>query len=76
MKLGYQLQKPGPRTNRKVDRNKLIAIVQVHPDLMLKEIAAQLGVKINTITGALIKPGITRKKHYATPRLSHQIIKR
>ena len=63
--VDYQPQKPGPRTNRKFDREKLIAIVQAQPDLMLKEIAAQLGVKVNTVSRTLINLGITRKKNAA-----------
>lgn len=63
--VDYQPQKPGPRTNRKFDREKLIAIVQAQPDLMLKEIAAQLGVKVNTVSRTLINLGFTRKKNTA-----------
>lgn len=63
--VNYQAQKPGPRTNRKFDRNQLLVIVQEQPDLMLKEIAAMLGVKKNAISRTLIKLGITRKKNTA-----------
>ncbi len=61
----HQAQKPGPRSNRKFDRNQLILIVQEQPDLMLKEIAAMLGVKKNAISRTLIKLGISRKKNTA-----------
>ena len=60
----HQAQKPGPRTNRKFDRDRLLIIVQEQPDLMLKEIAAMLGVK-NAISRTLIKLGISRKKNTA-----------
>jgi putative transposase len=61
----HQRGKPGPRGSRKFDRNELAKMVQKQPDLLLKEMAARLGVSINTVHHALKCMGISRKKNTA-----------
>jgi putative transposase len=62
----YQRGKPGPRTSHKFKREELARLVARQPDALLKELAAQLGVKsINTVSHALIQMGISRKKNAA-----------
>jgi putative transposase len=62
----YQRGKPGPRTSHKFKREELARLVAKQPDALLKELAAQLGVRsINTVSHALIKMGISRKKNAA-----------
>jgi transposase len=61
----YVRVKPGPRGSRKFDREALRAMLERQPDLLLKELAEHFGVTINTISHALIKMGISRKKNAA-----------
>jgi putative transposase len=59
----HQRGKRGPRTSHKFRREQLAQLVAKRPDALLKELAAQLGVKsINTVSHALTKMGISRKK--------------
>ena len=60
---GYVRVKPGPRGSRKFDREALRVMLERQPDLLLKELAERFGVTINTISHALIKMGISRKKN-------------
>ncbi len=47
----------------KLDRNKLIKLVEENPDMMLKELAIELGVSINAVFHSLKVLGFTRKKN-------------
>ena len=55
--------KPGPRGSRKLDRTKLAQLVQKNPDMMLKELAEELGVSIGAVFHSLKVLGYTRKKN-------------
>lgn len=59
----YVASKPGPRGARKTDRNKLIKLVESNPDIMLKELAARLGVSVNAVHHSLKVLGYSRKKN-------------
>lgn len=59
----YVVSRPGPRDARKTDRNKLIKIVEAHPDIMLKELSERLEVSINAVHHSLKVLGYTRKKN-------------
>ena len=56
----YVAAKPGPRNARRTDRKKLI---EENPDMMLKELAQELGVSINAVWHSLKVLGYTRKKN-------------
>jgi transposase len=58
----HQPGKPGPTTSRKFDRAQLAKQVEDRPDALLKELAKPLGVSVNTVSHALRKMGIRRKK--------------
>ena len=60
--------KPGPKGSRKTDRKKLVQLVKSNPDMMLKEIAQELGVSINAVFHSLKVLGYTRKKNGALQR--------
>ena len=47
----------------KLDRGKLINLVERRPDSMLKELAAELNVSINAVHHSLKVMGYTRKKN-------------
>jgi transposase len=55
--------KPGPKGSRKTDRKKLVQLVEANPDMMLKELAQELGVSINAVFHSLKVLGYTRKKN-------------
>jgi transposase-like protein len=55
--------KPGPKTGRKIDRDKLRQAVQEQPDLMLKELARRFDASINGISCSLKAMGMSRKKN-------------
>lgn len=55
--------KPGPKGSSKLDREKLVRLVDKNPDMMLKELAAELGVSINAVWHSLKVLGYTRKKN-------------
>jgi transposase len=55
--------KPGPKTGRKIDREKLRQAVQEQPDLMLKELAKRFDASINGISCSLKAMGMSRKKN-------------
>lgn len=58
-----QAGKPGPKGSRKTDREKLIRLIEARPDMMLKELAQELGVSINAVFHSLKVLGYTRKKN-------------
>ena len=55
-------------TSWKLNREKLIEIVENNPDMMLKEYAEILGVSINAVWHSLKVLGYTRKKNGALQR--------
>jgi len=55
--------KPGPKGNRKVDAAALLASIKARPDIRLVELGAQFGVHESTISYALKRAGMTRKKN-------------
>jgi transposase len=57
--------KPGPKTSRCIDRDKLAQLVACQPDLMIKEMAQILGSKRSTVHNNLKKLGLVRKKNTA-----------
>jgi len=57
----------GPR-RRKIDREKLRQHVAAYPDALLRERAAQFGVRISSIEYALKQLGIRHKKNSALRR--------
>lgn len=61
-KEGRGRRKPGPRGAHKVDMQKLSELVVKRNDLMLKEMAAIFEVHESTISKALKRTGISRKK--------------
>jgi len=56
------------RSHRKLTRENLLAHLQQHPDHYLTEIAEALGVKAPSVSAALKKFGISRKKNDALLR--------
>lgn len=61
-------KKPGPRGSHKLDRDKLSQLIDNNPDMMLKELAAELGVGVSTVHHSLKIMGYTRKKNGALQR--------
>lgn len=55
--------KPGPKTARKVDMQRLAEVIAAQPGRLQKELAAEFGVKPHTIHYALKRLKITRKKN-------------
>lgn len=55
--------KPGPKRNHKVDAVALLASITERPDIRLAELGAQFGVHESTISYALKRAGMTRKKN-------------
>lgn len=55
--------RPGPRTSHKVDLQKLSELMVKRNDLMLKEMAQVFNVHESTISKALKRIGISRKKN-------------
>lgn len=60
--------KPGPKGGWRLDRTALLKAVEARPDAMLKELAEEFGVGINTVHHALKKLGVSRKKNGALCR--------
>ena len=59
-------RKPGPRGAFKIDMKKLAAMVgEDGTDMMLREIAKQLGVHESSVSKAMKKLGVSRKKNHA-----------
>jgi transposase len=56
-------QKPGPKGSHKTDRSKLVQLVETTPDMMLKELAQELGVSIGAVWHSLEILGYSRKKN-------------
>lgn len=56
-------KKPGPQGSYKLDRIKLAQLIDSKPDLMLKELAEELGVGVSTVHHSLKIMGYTRKKN-------------
>ena len=59
-----------PKGSYKLGRDQLIQLVETNPDLMLKELAAELGVSINAVFHSLKVLGYTRKKNGTLQRES------
>ena len=59
----YRSKKPGPKNSFKLDRDKLVQLVEDNPDMMLKELAAELGVSIHAVWHSLKVLGYSRKKN-------------
>lgn len=59
----YISEKPGPRSSFKLDRKKLVRLVEDNPDMMLKELSKELGVSINAVFHSLKVMGYSRKKN-------------
>jgi len=55
--------KPGPKHNRKVDARKLLAAIDARPDVRIWELGLQFGVHESTVSYALKRLGVTRKKN-------------
>jgi transposase len=61
--------KPGPQGSSKIDMKKLATLVgERGTDLMLKEIAKQFSVDQSTVSKALKRLGVSRKKNHAVRR--------
>ncbi len=61
-------KKPGPKGASKLDRSKLVQLVEASPDMMLKELALELGVSIGAVFHSLKVLGYSRKKNGALQR--------
>lgn len=57
-------QKPGPKMATKVDMKKLSAMAEKGTEKMLKEIAKEFSVDESTISKAMKRLGLTRKKNH------------
>ena len=68
--LSASAKKPGPRGSHKLDRAKLAQLIDNNPDMMLKELAQELGVGTSTVHYSLKVMGYTRKKNGALQRES------
>ncbi len=55
--------KPGPKRNRKVDAGLLLAAIQACPDARLAELGREFHVHESTISYALKRLNVTRKKN-------------
>lgn len=55
--------KPGPKGPRKVSYQQISRAIEAQPDRMLKELAADLRVHESTVSRALKKLGLSRKKN-------------
>lgn len=64
----HRPEKPGPRNSFKLDRKRLVQLVEDNPDMMLKELAAELDVSINAVFHSLKVLGYSRKKNGALQR--------
>ena len=64
----YVFQRPGPRGAFKTDRVKLVRLLAERPDMMLKELAQELGVSISAVWHSLQVMGYSRKKNGALQR--------
>jgi transposase len=60
--------KPGPRDAITLDRERLRALVEAHPDAYLDEYADWLGAKRSTVAYNLQVMQISRKKNRSLPR--------
>ena len=52
-----------PKHAYKLDREKLVKLVDANPDIMLKELASHLGVSVGSVFHSLRVLGYTRKKN-------------
>jgi len=59
----HKYKKLGPRNSFKLDRKKLVQLVEDNPDMMLKELASELDVSINAVFHSLKLLGYSRKKN-------------
>ena len=57
-----------PKTTYKLDRSRLIQLVEENPDMMLKELAQALNVSIGSVWHSLKVLGYSRKKNGALQR--------
>lgn len=64
----YSIGKPGPKKNRKVDAEQLASAISSCPDTRIKELGERFGVHESTISKALKRLGIVRKKNTSLPR--------
>jgi transposase len=55
--------KPGPKRNRKVDEQRLLAAIRLRPDMRLAELGREFNVHESTISYALKRLNVTRKKN-------------
>lgn len=55
--------KPGPKGSHKLDRVKLVQLVENNSGMMLKELAEALGVSVGAVWHSLKVLGYTRKKN-------------
>ena len=71
----HQAAKPGSKDSRKFTREQLRQIVDQQPDLLIREMAQQLGVSNNAVGNALRRMDIRRKKNTALrPSLHPQAV--
>ncbi|QTD46109.1 IS630 transposase-related protein [Ottowia testudinis] len=68
----HQASKPGPKDSRKFDREQLRQMLEQQPDLLIREMAQQLGVSNNAVGNALQRMGIRRKNSALRPGLHAQ----
>lgn len=62
-------RKPGPRDANKIDMRKLAALVgERGTDMMLKDMAKKLGVHESTVSKAMKRLGVSRKKNHEIRR--------
>lgn len=55
--------KPGPKANRKVNEERLLAAIRLRPDARLVELGQEFNVHESTISYALKRLNVTRKKN-------------
>jgi putative transposase len=61
----YSLLKPGPKRPRKVDLDSVKSAIDLRPDCQIKELSRQFGVQESSISRALKRLGMSRKKNAA-----------
>lgn len=61
-------KRKNPKHGYKIDRVRLAQLVETNPDMMLKELAHELGVSINSVFHSLKVMGYSRKKNGALQR--------
>ena len=61
----YTILKPGPKQPRKVDLDSVKTAIESHPDSQIKELGLRFGVHESSISRALKRLGMSRKKNAA-----------